>query len=202
MKTDARSKLIEIATQMFATKGFAAVSVRELTDAGKVNISAISYYFTGKDGLYQAVFEEQLSPILQALQLTQSKDSLSPIERLTFYADHIALIHEQRPFLARLMISELANPTEIGGPIIEKHLSQLYQFIQTAVQEGIANGDFREDLNVPYTVVSLTGILNFYFISKPIIQKITPLTDLANTAYTKHAFKIYLYGILHSTVKQ
>lgn len=201
MEKDTRSKLIEIATQLFATKGFAAVSVRELTVAAQTNISAISYYFNGKEGLYQAVFAEQLSPILQALKLAQSNDSLSPIERLTCYADQIARIHTQRPFLARLMSSEVINPTEYGGSIIENYLAQLYEFMGIALREGMAKGDFRADLNVTYAAISLAGILNFYFITKPVIRKIIPLAEHANSGpeYIVHAFRVYLHGIMNSS---
>ena len=201
MEHNTRSKLIEIATTLFATKGFAAVSVRELTVAAQVNVSAISYYFNGKEGLYQAVLEEQFSPLLQALQIARSNSSFSPIERLTFYADQISDIHAQRPFLACFMSSEVINATDYGGPIIEKHLSQLYQFMQTALKEGIVNGNFRADLNVDFTAVSLAGILNFYFITKPFIRKFIPLTENSNAEYTVHAFRVFLYGILNPLSK-
>jgi len=201
MENNTRSKLIEVATPLFATKGFVAVSVRELTVAAQSNVAAISYYFNGKEGLYQAVLEEQYSPLLQALGLARNNDSLSPIERLTFYAEQIADIHAQRPFLARFMSRELVNATDYGGPIIEKHLSQLYQFLKTALKEGIAKGEFRADLNVPFTAVSLAGILNFYFITKPIIRKFIPLTENANVEYTVHAFRVFLHGILNPVPK-
>lgn len=203
METDTRSKLIEIATELFATKGFAAVSVRELTVAAQINVSAISYYFSGKEGLYEAVLTEQLAPILQALRLVQSNASLSPIARLTFYADQIAHIHTQRPFLARFLTSEANNPTEHGGPTVEKHLSQVYEFMTAALREGIARGDFQPDLNVTYAAVSLVGILNFYFISKPLVQKLLPLAkqDNSEAEYIAQAFRIYLHGVMNVSAK-
>lgn len=199
MRTNTQLKLIEIATPLFATKGFAAVSIREVTDAAQINISAISYHFNGKEGLYEAVLEEQLAPIQQALKLAQNNISLSSIERLTLYADQIARIHAQRPFLARFMNNEMTNPTDYGGPVIEKYISRVYQFMHIALQEGIANGDFQPDLNVAYAAISLVGILNFYFIAKPLIQKFTVLTKDANSEYTTHAFRIYLQGIISKT---
>jgi TetR/AcrR family transcriptional regulator len=195
MKIDAQLKLIEIATPLFAMKGFAAVSVREVTDAAQMNVAAISYHFNGKEGLYQAVLEEQFARIMQALQEVKNNDSLSPLERLTFYADQIAQIHAQRPYLARLMSSEVNNPTDYGGQVIEKYLSQVYEFMQTNLQEGIGNGDFQPDLNITYAAISLAGILNFYFITKPFIRKFTVLPENANAEYTTHAFRIYLNGI-------
>ena len=195
MDSAPQSKLIKIATQQFATKGFAAVSVRELTVASQINVSAISYYFNGKEGLYRAVLEEQLSPMLQALESAQNMASLSPIERLTSFSDQIARIHAEQPFLARLMSSEVTNPTDHGGPLLEKYFSQLFRFVHTALEEGIANGDFQANLDVTYATFSLVGMLNFYFVTKPIMQKFVSLTEQANTEYIIHSFQIYLNGI-------
>ncbi|MBP1763757.1 MAG: transcriptional regulator, TetR family [Firmicutes bacterium] len=195
MEKDTRTKLIEIATEMFATKGFSAVSVREITTAANVNVSAISYYFDSKEGLYQTILKEQLTPILQALRSVQGNALFTPIRRLTSYADQIARINMQRPFLARLMTNEITNPTEYGGQIVEKHISQMYEFMAAALQDGMANGDFRRDLNIGYTAISLAGIINFYFITRPINQKFIPLTEKSNEEYVAHAFRGYLYGI-------
>lgn len=196
MENDTRSKLIETATELFATKGFGSVSIRDVTEAAQINVAAISYYFKGKEGLYQEVVEEQFLPIFQALELAEKKNFLCPVERLTFYAEQIARIHSQKPFLARFICGEITNPTGFGGPIIENHLSRVYRFMHSALQEGIANGDFRADLNAAYAAISLAGILNFYFITKPLVQKIISLPEQANVEYTVHAFTVYLHGIM------
>lgn len=204
MENSTKSKLIEVATELFAIKGFAAVSVRELTEAAQVNVSAISYYFNGKEGLYEAVLLEQLSPILQAIGEVQKHNSSSPVERLTLYAGHIANVHAQRPFLHRYMFSEATNPTEYGEPIIEKQISQVYQFIFTALRQGIAEGYFRKDLNVTYAAVSLVGILNFYFIAKQLVSKLFPLPEQGESEaeYVAHAFRVYLHGVINSSPPQ
>ena len=49
---------MEAAGRLFAARGFDGVSTRELARAAKVNISAITYYFGGKDGLYHAVLRQ------------------------------------------------------------------------------------------------------------------------------------------------
>lgn len=42
---------------MFASRGFNAVSIRDVTRAAQVNLSAITYYFGSKEGLIEAVVE-------------------------------------------------------------------------------------------------------------------------------------------------
>jgi len=57
---DARDRLVVAGLNLFSQQGFANTSTRELAEAAKVNISAISYYFGDKAGLYRAVFFEPL----------------------------------------------------------------------------------------------------------------------------------------------
>lgn len=52
-----RKKLLRSAAELFAQKGFDAVSTRDLCNQANVNVAAISYYFGGKEGLYLEVFE-------------------------------------------------------------------------------------------------------------------------------------------------
>ena len=56
--TEARTRLLDAAMQLFAERGFSKTSTRAIADAAKVNISAISYYFGDKAGLYRAAFND------------------------------------------------------------------------------------------------------------------------------------------------
>ncbi len=58
--TQARERLVQAALALFAQKGFANTSTREIAQAAGANIAAISYYFGDKAGLYRAVFVEPL----------------------------------------------------------------------------------------------------------------------------------------------
>jgi AcrR family transcriptional regulator len=56
----AREHLVAHATRIFAAKGYAAATTREICDAAGVNVAAIHYYFGDKEGLYRAAL---LAPI-------------------------------------------------------------------------------------------------------------------------------------------
>jgi len=55
------NKIIGAAIPLFAAKGVAGISVKELADAACVNIALISYYFGGKENLYAYILESQLA---------------------------------------------------------------------------------------------------------------------------------------------
>ncbi|MDR3588346.1 MAG: CerR family C-terminal domain-containing protein [Negativicutes bacterium] len=195
MEKDTQTKLLEAATLLFARKGFSAVSTRELAEAAGVNVAAISYHFRGKEGLYQATLEEQFVPISQALQAVEAAAGLSAAERLALYAQHVAGIHQQRPFIIRFIHLEITNPTPCFETVVKKYISRVFRFIYQALADGVANGQFRTDLNLGFAAVSLAGIMNFYFFAKPIFEDFMPLPATSDQDYTAQAFRIYLDGI-------
>ncbi|MBP2653968.1 MAG: transcriptional regulator, TetR family [Firmicutes bacterium] len=196
LEKDSQTKLLETATTLFAQKGFNGVSVRQLAEAANVNIAAISYYFRGKEGLYQAVLEEQFAPIAAALSQTKTANKLSATEQLSMYAKHIAIIHRQRPLFTRFIFNEVSNPTPFFDLIFKKYISKIFQFITGALTKGIADGDFAADLNINHAALSLAGIMNFYFIVNPLAKTIMPLDNTSDAEeYTVQAYRIYLDGI-------
>lgn len=196
MEKDAQTKLLETATLLFAQKGFHAVSIRELAKTAKMNSALISYYFGGKEGLYQEVLEDQFTLIADLLQSLEKMPPLSPIEGLRRYAKNIAIIHRKRPFLTKFLMSEIINPTPCGEKIIKKYLSKVFIFIRTTIGQGVASGEFKANLNGDYATISLAGIMNFFFLSKPIFQEFTSLEEGGEGDYTSQAIDTFLNGII------
>ncbi len=194
MERDTRLNLIETATSLFAKKGYAAVSVRELAHAAGANVAAVSYHFGGKEGLYQAVLEEQFAPIALLLERLPPLAAASGEARLRFYAENIIGIHHQRPYFIRIMTSEMTNPT-VCFHVIKKYISQVFRFIRQALADGVAAGEFRADLNIDMAVPALAGIMNFLFIGRTIAREMVPLSESTEKEYTDQAFAIYLNGI-------
>ena len=60
---DTKSRILDVAEELFSEQGFDRVSIRDITDAAKVNIASISYHFGGKEELIAAVFERRISPV-------------------------------------------------------------------------------------------------------------------------------------------
>jgi AcrR family transcriptional regulator len=62
----AREQLISHATRIFAAKGYAAATTREICDAAGVNIASIHYYFGDKEGLYRAALLQPIKEMTAA----------------------------------------------------------------------------------------------------------------------------------------
>lgn len=191
---DSRTKLIEAAIPLFAAKGLASVSIRELAEAANVNSALISYYFGGKDGLYMGVLEELFSPVSSFLD-DFGKLEATPLERMEYYAKAVLSVHKKNPYLMRFVHSEMTNPTFALKIIFEKYISRIYQFVHKIFADGIKEGYFKADLDPTYATISLAGMMNFYFIMRPITKEF--LTDGINhdEKYVMQAVQIYLNGV-------
>src|SRR5690242_8727288 len=56
-----RDRILDLAEDMFAESGIDKVSLRAVTAAAGVNVSAIHYHFGSKDELLRAIFIRRLS---------------------------------------------------------------------------------------------------------------------------------------------
>src|SRR5579863_10432869 len=53
-----RQRLLEVAGQVFAEKGFDRTTGKEICELAGINTAAVNYYYGGIEGLYAAVVEE------------------------------------------------------------------------------------------------------------------------------------------------
>ncbi len=60
---DTRLRIVAAAERLFAERGFAGTTMRELTRAAGTNLAAVNYHFGSKEGLLEEVFRTYLEPI-------------------------------------------------------------------------------------------------------------------------------------------
>src|SRR6266498_734469 len=79
-----RSKMLEVAIEAFANRGYEGVGTRELADRAGVNLGAIRYHFKDKQGLYLAAIQhiaegirERMSPYVQEIRSRVEKEGTS-----------------------------------------------------------------------------------------------------------------------------
>ena len=87
-QSEPKCRLLNAAEQLFAERGFDAVSLRDVTQLGKINIAAVNYHFGSRDGLIAWVVTRYATPIheerILRLDLLERKWSgkVVPIEEL------------------------------------------------------------------------------------------------------------------------
>ena len=202
MRRNIAKKTLDTATSLVAELGFENVTIKQLAQAANSNPAAISYYFGGKENLYQEVLKYQFSPALQALQEVAASYRLTATEQLLAYVEVVTAVQHKQPFLALLWQCELNDHAFIPNRcIIKKYTIQLYHRIVFALEHGISQNEFIPDLDLYSTAFVLLEMMHAP--SVPVWLLIEPgLTGPdARTNYILQAVRHYLQGISGSVAE-
>jgi AcrR family transcriptional regulator len=60
---DTKGRILDAAERLFAEKGFAQTSLRDITAEAGANIAAVNYYFQSKEALIDAMFARRVGPV-------------------------------------------------------------------------------------------------------------------------------------------
>ena len=65
MRIETKTMIMNAAEKLFAAQGYAAPSLRAITQAADVNLAAVNYHFGGKLGLLEAIYNRRIAPMNQ-----------------------------------------------------------------------------------------------------------------------------------------
>ena len=193
-ENDCQSALIAVATPLFAAKGFNGVSVRELAAAAGMNISMISYYFGGKEGLYAAVLNEQFATLKRVSDIKSMETD--PLRKFELYVRATVARYRKNPYLLRFYTSELTNPTPCFETIVKPAIKGVVQLLIETFSEGLSHEKFRDGLDPTDTVLALAGMINFYFLLEPATHELVDHSAERDEELIQHIMDIFTRGIL------
>lgn len=120
-----RHAILDVAEQLFARQGHDNTSMRQITAAAGVNLSAVNYHFGSKDGLVQAVFQRSLT-ILNQERLTILNDLESQAQGQALKPSQIL-----EAFFGPLVCHASASPDQkVFVPLLERSMSDPGGFIR------------------------------------------------------------------------
>jgi TetR/AcrR family transcriptional regulator, regulator of cefoperazone and chloramphenicol sensitivity len=136
-------RLLQVAVETFAERGFRDTTVREICTRANVNIASVNYYFRSKEILYikalQFAFQEanRLHPQTDVLN-----KNLAPEVRLGFVIDnflHKLLDDTQLGFHSKLIAREISNPTPALHEIMHSAIAPQCRLLEDLIVELVPN---------------------------------------------------------------
>ena len=191
---DCRENIIAAAVPLFAAKGLNGVSVRELASAAGVNLSMISYYFGGKEGLYAAVLTGQFAILGKLEEIEQLE--IDTLQKFELYVRATVSRYRKSPYLLRFYTSELTNPTACFETIVKPAIKKVVQMLLDTFTDGLSHEKFRDGLNPADTVLALAGMVNFYFLLEPATAELVDHAPERDEQLICHIMDIFTRGIL------
>jgi len=150
-KDATRQKILDAARELFARDGYEAVSMRRIADAIEYSPTAIYVYFKDKADLMKELCHLDFEAF--TVQAQQFADVADPIQRIRLLAQSYIRFAAEHPNHFRLMFMTRLTPEMVemdedemkergrGDPSRD-----CYAFLMQCVQEAIAQGLVREDL--------------------------------------------------------
>lgn len=124
-----RQKLFEAAVQVFARKGYAQATVREICAEAGANVAAVNYYFGGKEKLYAEVLKAVFSDAHFDAAAIGDPDSpaeqrLENYVRAFLYSCYSSEDYdpETGASLGAIYLMEMANPSEALDEVVESYI--------------------------------------------------------------------------------
>lgn len=160
---EARDRLLRAALPLFAAKGFAKTSTREIAAAAGVNLAAISYYFGDKAGLYRAVYNDPLDCGAQGYdQFVEPRLALR--EALHLYLQGFTDPLKQGDLAQQLMqlhFREMLEPTGLWQEHIQTQIAPMHQGLLDVLARSLQLPQADDDLHRLAFCITALGIQMF-----------------------------------------
>jgi AcrR family transcriptional regulator len=166
---DLRQELLDAARQLFTTRGFDNVGIRELARAAGVSPAMIAYYFGDKQGLYDALIQDAIGHVLARLQGMAAQEGRTEDPVDAFLSAYLATLIAE-PWIPQLLVREvLAHDSPLRRRFREGFAERAREALVSLLLAEREQGRLRPDLDVELAVLSLIGMSVFPFLVHPVL---------------------------------
>ncbi len=167
----AAGRILDAADELFSTRGFSGVSVRDIAELAGVKKASVFYYYQSKDELFERVLERYYAAHARVLEAVGTGgDASARLHRLI--DGYLDFIEDHRRYV-RLVQLEIAS----GSPHlteIARGLTLLYERV-LAILEGVVPST--GPLSARQFFLSVAGIVNAYFLYAPAMPDVWGSSD-------------------------
>lgn len=160
MKTNpSKLKVVEAASALFFQKGFHGTSVRDIAEKAAVNVSLISYYFKGKQGLLEYAVTNYYEAYLEVMETELEKTKDSPaLDRLKALILTIIQYKQSNHQFSCFVHRELSLDSVFVREMAVTYLAKENHYLRQAFDDAIRNRNIKTD-EKHYLFMQLKGML-------------------------------------------
>ena len=174
--TKTRERILTIACEVFAKRGFRKTTVRDICQQAGVNVASVNYYFSSKEKLYEEVCKYACGISSDDADVRfKFNTSGKPEDQLKSFVQALLVnILGKDPTNWRhlIMSREMVEPTNAMSIIIKEMIKPRFQQLYVIVQELLGEGV--EEETVRRYCFSITGQCLYYRFAQPVIMKLNP----------------------------
>ncbi|MNN36580.1 HTH-type transcriptional repressor NicS [compost metagenome] len=141
MEPDVKLRILIAAKQLFAEQGYDGTTIRQICEKANANISLISYYFGGKEKVFQSIFESFFSGT-KLNQMDREIKFSDPLDEFEFIIDQIMSFNFEDTELSYIINQELLMDSprcEIVLSYVQPVWIKMEEILEKGKSEGIFN---------------------------------------------------------------
>ncbi len=186
---DKSQNIIEAAVRVFARKGYYNSRVSDIAREAGIAAGTIYLYFKTKDDILVTLFRDKMTEFVGSLRkaVADEPDAIAKVRRLV--ALHFRML-EDNPELAEVVQIELRQGQKFFRGASSQEIGAYFALIGSLLEEGVAQGRFRQDLPVKIATKMLFGAMDQMATSWVLGKRGYSLTDTAHAVA-----EIFLQGV-------
>ena len=166
---DIRRQIMDAAIKLFAQRGYAATSIRQIADEVGVNSAMIHYYFGSKEALLYKVMDQSLEPLVEAISAMKQRKE-APLRE---FVSLVLSVFARKPQLPILMTREVFLPGGVMQKQFKEHFApRLGGALPRLLSVEQSEGRLRDDLDASLIAQTLFGLCAFPFISRSMAEPV------------------------------
>jgi len=169
---DPRTRLEEVAIQIFAQHGYDAVSTGDVARAAGLSQPMVHYHFGSKEALWKAAMIRLMRTLGTRFPTNSSElKDLGPIDRLKVMTRRFILLSGYEPNLAQIIIHESLSRSERLDWLIQQYVRRGYSEFDTVLTDGIEAGMIK-DLPLYAITNSIISAASCIFCFSPVVNTV------------------------------
>jgi len=170
-------RILDTAERVFAEKGYAGTSLRDVANAAGLRIPSLYNHFASKETLYTAVLERGLRPILDMLTAESAREGA---ER-ELLVERVVEFLAQHPSVPRLVQHEVLAGGPHLAPMLDRWFRLAFHEAETTIRALPGARRWSKE-QIPLLVIALYHVVIGYFTLAPFYRAVIGTDLLADVA--------------------
>jgi AcrR family transcriptional regulator len=175
IESTTEERIKEAARKLFTLKGFAATRTRDIAEEAGINLALLNYYFRSKQKLFDLVMLENFQEFIRGITVNFTDETMTFDQRIekivVAYVDMLIRL----PDLPMFILNEIrGNPSKIAARLQAELAPMRQNFFKQLIA---SNKEGKTNLDPFHFVANLVGLTVFPFIARPILQRVTEVTE-------------------------
>lgn len=179
-----REKILTEGLRVVHERGFVGASVRDIAKAANVPLGSFTNHFPSKEAFGLEVLERYYEQDYEAVARTLHDQSLSVRARFEAYFDglisHLSCNEMRGGCLVGNFCAEVADQSEVLRQRLGKIFKGIRDDIAGVLEEGVASGELRADLNCVEAAGFIYSSLQGAILISKVLRLSTPLENCRN----------------------